>query len=384
MTGNLNVKLTLFVFIMFICTSFGQDDSKFKVVLDAGHGGKDYGAIYHKFIEKNIALSVVMKVGKILENDPTVDVVYTRKTDVFIELSERANIANRAKANIFVSIHCNGATNQSAYGTETFVMGTTKSASALEVAKKENAVIYQEKDYKIKYKGYDPNRPETVIGLNISIEENIDQSIILASKIEAGFKDKLNRKSRGVKAAGFLVLRDIYMPRILVELGFISNKTEGEFLNSAEGQDKLARNIADAILSYKKEYFIPVSNNSNQPVHNNTIEEPKQTVNNTPAPSAPSNTTSTSSASVSGVIYRVQIAASGTDLETTPSNFNGLSNVSKIQSAKLFKYYYGETGSYDTAKALQAEARDKGYPTAYVVPFLNGKVITMDEALKKR
>lgn len=383
MTGNLNVKLTLFVFIMFICTSFGQDDSKFKVVLDAGHGGKDYGAIYHKFIEKNIALSVVLKVGKILENDPTIDVVYTRKTDVFIELSERANIANKAKANIFVSIHCNGAVNQSAYGTETFVMGTTKSASALEVAKKENAVIYQEKDYKIKYKGYDPNRPETVIGLSISLEENIDQSIILASKIEAGFKDKLNRNSRGVKAAGFLVLRDIYMPRILVELGFISNKAEGEYLNSAEGQDKLARNIADAILSYKREYFIPMSNTAgNQPAYN-TNDEPKQAANTTPAASTPSNTSS-SSVSASGVIYRVQIAASGTDLETTPSNFNGLSNVSKMQSAKLFKYYYGETGSYDTAKALQAEARDKGYPTAYVVPFLNGKVITMDEALKKR
>lgn len=379
MTGNLNIKLAFFTFIIFTCASFGQDNSKFRVVLDAGHGGKDYGAIYHKFIEKNIALSVALKVGKILENDPSIEVIYTRKTDVFIELAERANITNNANASIFVSIHCNGAVNQSAFGTETFVMGLTRSASALEVAKKENAVIYQEKDYKIKYKGYDPNKPESIIGLTIALEENLDQSIVLASKIESGFKDKLNRKSRGVKQAGFLVLRDIYMPRVLVELGFISNKTEGEYLNSAEGQDKLARSVADAILSYKREYFIPMSNQQQAPIHQETRPTPA------PAQSSAESTSVTSgTASASGVVFKVQIAASGTDLATTPSNFNGLNNVTKIAGPKIIKYYYGETESYDAAKALQAEARSNGYPTAYVVPFLNGKVITMDEALKKR
>lgn len=162
MKGKIKTQLAFFIFIVGITASFGQGGSKFKVVLDAGHGGKDYGAIYHGFIEKHIALDVALRVGKLLEKDPAIQVVYTRKTDVFIELSQRADIANDAKADIFLSIHCNGAVNQSAFGTETFVMGITRNASALEVAKKENAVVHMEKDYKIKYKGYDPNSPESL------------------------------------------------------------------------------------------------------------------------------------------------------------------------------------------------------------------------------
>jgi len=370
----MKLKLAFFAFIVFCGTSFGQSNSKFRVVLDPGHGGKDYGAIYHGFIEKNIALNVALKVGKILEKDPSIDVLYTRKTDVFIELNERANIANNATANIFVSVHCNGATNQTAYGTETFVMGMTRNASNLEVAKKENAVVELEADYKLKYKGYDPKNPESVIGVGILQERFNNQSIELASKIENGISSNLDRKSRGVKSAGFLVLRNISMPRVLVELGFISNKNEGTFLNSEAGQDKLAAQIAAAIQSYKKEYFVADGNDHRDPVPAQ-VEKPKaDPIQTPPAATQP----------VKGVQFKVQIAASGKDLETVPSNFNGLSGISKDKSTSLIKYYYGDTNDYNQAKSLLEQAKAKGYPSAFVVAFRDGKKITVQEALEGR
>ena len=169
-------KIKLFSFLLvFISVSsvFAQSNNKFKVVLDAGHGGKDLGANYYGFLEKNIALAVALKVGKQLEKYPDIQVIYTRKTDVFVELIERARIANRANANMFLSIHCNAAPKGQAYGTETFVMGLTKNASNLEVAKKENAVITLESDYKMKYEGYDPKSPESVIGITLLQEERL-------------------------------------------------------------------------------------------------------------------------------------------------------------------------------------------------------------------
>jgi len=369
----MRLKLAFFAFIVFCSASFGQDSSKFRVVLDAGHGGKDYGAIYHGYIEKNIALNVALKVGKILEKDPSIDVVYTRSTDVFIELNERANIANNAAANIFVSIHCNGATNQTAYGTETFVMGVTRNASNLEVARKENAVVELEDDYKTKYKGYDPKNPESVIGISIMQERFNNQSIELASKIENGISSNLDRKSRGVKSAGFLVLRNIYMPRVLVELGFISNKNEGAFLNTESNQDKLAAQIASAIQSYKKEYFVAEGNDYREPVPA-TVEKPK----------ADPVQTSPAAQPVKGVQFKVQIAASGKDLETIPSNFNGLSGITKDKSTSVIKYYYGDTNDYNQARSLLEQAKAKGYSSAFVVAFRDGKKITVQEALGKR
>lgn len=384
MKGKISTKLALFIFIVFVNTSFAQKSSKFKVVLDAGHGGKDYGAIYHGFIEKNIALNVVLKVGKILEKEPSIEVIYTRKTDVFIELHERANIANRSDADIFVSIHCNGAVNQSAFGTETFVMGITRNASNLEVAKKENAVVHMEADYKTRYKGYDPNSPESVIGVSILQEEYHDKSIALASHIEDGFEIGLKRKSRRVKAAGFLVLRDISMPRVLVELGFLSHKPEGAYLNSEAGQNALAKSVADAILLYRKELpggmgnFEPVITRQDKPEI--TDVKPSPAVIATTEPIAQN----TETPAAGGVVFKVQIAASGTDLELRPSNFNGLSPVSKNFDGKRYKYFYGETNDYNKARAFAEEAKAKGYPSAFLVAFDNGKSITVQEALKKR
>ena len=266
------IKVSFFVLLCTISFSGFSQSKKFKVTLDAGHGDHDYGAVYQGHIEKNIALSVVLKLGKILEDQPDFEVNYTRKTDIFIDLVERANIANRVDANIFVSIHCNANKNTVADGTETYVMGMTKNASSLAVAKNENEVITMEKDYKQKYEGYDPKSPETMIGLTLMQEEFMENSISLASKIQDAFSI-LGKKIRGggVKQAPYMVLHKAYMPRVLVEMGFISNPVEGAVLDSEVGQDDIAEAIANAIISYKKEYF---GNGNNT----NDTERPSQKI----------------------------------------------------------------------------------------------------------
>ncbi|MHA3787092.1 N-acetylmuramoyl-L-alanine amidase family protein [Flavobacterium hauense] len=375
-------KLVFFTFIAFCSFSWAQNSSKFKVVLDPGHGGKDFGATYHDFVEKNIALNVALKVGKILEKDASVDVIFTRKTDVFIELDERPNIANKAKANVFVSIHCNGEKNKVAFGTETFVFDSTKSASNLEVAKKENSVINLEKDHKVKYAGFNPESPESIIGITIQQEAYRDQSIDLASRIEENFTDDLKRKKRGVKRAPFWVLHKTAMPSILIELGFLSYKPEGEYLNSDDGQDELAEAIAKAIIGYKREYFVSggvVDNND----YKDTVEKPDTKADPKPKGEEKPVKNNPVAESSDEPVFKVQIAASGKSLELVPSNFNGLKNITKDASSSVIKYFYGETTSYTEAKTLLAEAKAKGYSSAFIVPFKDGKRIKIEEALKK-
>ena len=198
--------------------------SQFTVVIDPGHGGKDPGAVSNGYYEKIIALSTSLKLGKLLQ-DNGVNVVYTRKKDVFVNLLERANIANRSDAQLFLSIHCNAHSSQ-AYGAETFVLGLHANQRNFEVAKKENSVIFFEEDYVNQYNGFDPNNPESVIGLTLMQEEYLDQSIIAASYIQNGFVNSLNRKNRNVKQAGFIVLKYTYMPSVLVETGFLTNNSE--------------------------------------------------------------------------------------------------------------------------------------------------------------
>jgi N-acetylmuramoyl-L-alanine amidase len=278
-----------------------------------------------------------------------------------------------------VSIHCNGEKNKVAFGTETFVFDSTKSASNLEVAKKENGVINLEKDHKLKYGGFDPDSPESIVGITIQQEAYRDQSIDLASRIEEKFTDDLKRKKRGVKRAPFWVLHKTAMPSILIELGFISYKPEGEYLNSESGQDELAEAIAKAILGYKREYFVSGAASDDdykEPVVKQDVKskDDEKPVKNIPAAVASSDQ----------AIFKVQIAASGKTLELIPSNFNGLKNISKDASSSVIKYYYGETTSYEDAKKLLAEAKAKGYSSAFIVPFKDGKRIKIEEALKKR
>ena len=388
MNFSYRVKAVFLLVFLTVTQLIYSQNSKFTVTLDAGHGAHDYGAVYSGRIEKNIALAVVLKVGAILEKTRKIDVIYTRKTDVFIDLIERANIANRAKSDIFVSIHCNANKNTAADGTETYVMGLNKLASNLEVAKKENSVITKEKDYKQKYDGFDPNSPESLLGLTLMQEEFLDNSIFLASKIEEQF-GKLGKKLRhgGVKQAPFMVLHKAYMPRVLVEMGFISNPVEGEILNSEEGQDELADAIANAIISYRNENFgdgsLPIK--ELKPSKRVVVKQVKDTI---IKPSTVEKTTEAKQDELkkedksNGIIYKVQIGTSPKKVALESKNFKGLEPISMNELNKSFVYLYGETTDMQEAKRFLATAKSKGYTTAFIVPFKNGQKISLQEALK--
>ena len=376
-------------FLLVLSMPIAAQNPKFKVTLDAGHGAHDYGAVYSGRIEKNIALAVVLKVGKILERTNKIDIVYTRDTDVFIDLIERANIANRAKSDIFVSIHCNANKNTAADGTETYVMGLNKLASNLEVAKKENSVITKEKDYKQKYDGFDPNSPESLLGLTLMQEEFLDNSIFLASKVEEQF-GKLGKKLRhgGVKQAPFMVLHKAYMPRVLIEMGFVSNPVEGDLLNSEEGQNEMAEAIANAIISYRNEFFgdgilpikelKPSKRIAPKPIKDTlTQEKPKVVVETKDIKK-----TEPTKEKQTSIIYKVQIGVSPKEVALEAKNFKGLEPISKEDLKKSFIYMYGETADYETAKNLLKEAKSKGYNSAFLVAFNNGTKISIQEALK--
>jgi N-acetylmuramoyl-L-alanine amidase len=368
---KITTKLVLvFVFInIFLFTNFSvfAQKSEFVVVLDAGHGGKDPGKVgYKKVKEKDIALKIVLQVGKLLEKEPHIKVVYTRKTDVFVDLWERGKIANKADADLFVSVHCNAHHTQ-AYGAETWVLGTHANRQNFEVAKAENLVIELEDNYKENYKGFDPNSPESVIGLTLMQEEYLDQSIQLASIIQDGFANKLKRKNRNVKQAGFVVLHQTYMPSVLIETGFITNKNEGAFLSSATGQQKFANSIYKSITKYIEQLSLNTVATSDV-VALNDVESPKKNENST---------------TYSNVDFKVQIASGSRKLETKSYNFKGLSNVERVKVGSSYKYYLGNTSNYSEILKIQQLAKSKGYTSAFVVAFKNGEKIDVEQVLKK-
>ena len=370
------IKFSL-VFLLFFGTfnGYAQNDNKpFIVVLDAGHGGKDPGRPTNfGYKEKDIALKIVLKIGENLKKHKNIKVIYTRKTDVFIELRQRAKIANKADADLFVSVHCN-AHNSQAHGTETYVLGLGKNDSNFRVAKEENEVIFYEDDYETKYEGFDPNSPETLIGLTLMQEDYLDQSILLAQKIQDNFTNRLKRKNRGVKQAVFWVLHNTYMPSVLIETGFITNKTEGDYLNSVEGSSKISKSISDAILDYRSNL------NTDTFIQENT--PPKEEVETTPETVKsvePNNSPKNSDASI---VFKVQIAAGSKKLDTKSYNFNGLNDISRTKSKSMYRYFYGNTSSYDTATKLKEEALDKGYKSAFIVAYKNDERIAIKTALK--
>lgn len=356
---SIKSKICLTIFFCFVVAfqGFSQSKDNFKVVLDAGHGGKDPGAVQNGIKEKDVVLAVTLKVGQLLDKYKDIDVAYTRKTDVFIDLDKRPKFANKEKANIFVSIHCNSIDNKNPYGTETYVLGVSRDKHSLEVAKRENSVIFLEENYEEKYQGFDPNNPESVVGMMLLQGEYKNQSILLASAIQKDFTNRLKRNNRGVKEAGYWVLRDCAMPAILIELGFLSNKEEAVYLNSEKGQNQLAESIANAIISYKNEHY-----SYSEPFEYVSHEE-KAPVDNSKA------------------VFKVQISASGTDLETKSQNFKGLNIISKTKDGKLYKYFYGETNDYKTAQSLLVQAKDKGYKDAYIVAFKDGKQIKVSDVV---
>lgn len=249
--------------ILSILLVFGRTNSFAKIagpykiktiVIDAGHGGHDVGCLGIHSKEKEVTLALALKTGKMIEeNFPDVKVIYTRKTDVFIGLMERANIANKAKADLFISFHCNANKNKAAYGAETYAMGLHVSEANLSVAKRENEVILLEDNYEKNYDGFDPSSTEAYIIFSLYQNVNIDKSLYLASKVQEQFTTKLKRYNRGVKQAGFIVLYKTNMPSILIESGFLTNKAEEEFLTSTEGQDNIAKSVYLAFKTYKED-----------------------------------------------------------------------------------------------------------------------------------
>jgi N-acetylmuramoyl-L-alanine amidase len=373
-------RVLIFVSILSVLTfsSFNKPDKpenieKFIVVLDAGHGGKDPGKnSKYGYKEKDIALKIALQVGDLLERNPHIKVIYTRKTDVFIELKDRPKIANNAKADLFVSIHCN-AHHTEASGTETYVLAVGNANQNLEVAKAENEVIFLEDDYEKHYKGFNPNSPESLLGLSLVTEEYTDQSILLASLIEKNFTSKLNRKSRGVKQASLWVIHQTAMPSVLIETGFVTNKEEGDYLNSEKGQNEISMAINNAILEYKHnldgnvgDFIFKDEKPIAKTLETQEIIEDKEKI----------NLTDTS------IIYKIQIAASSKSIETKPSNFKGLSTISREKEDGLFKYFYGNTSDFNITKMLEEEAIKKGYKSSFIVAFRDGKKISLNEALK--
>ncbi|HSQ47375.1 MAG TPA: N-acetylmuramoyl-L-alanine amidase [Lutibacter sp.] len=374
--NKMTMKRTLiFVFLtafLFNYQSIFAQKKEFIVVLDAGHGGKDPGKVNHNHVkEKDIALKIVLKVGEILEREKGIKVVYTRKTDVFVELMERGRIANKADADLFVSIHCN-AHNSQASGAETWVLGTHVNRQNFEVAKAENSVILLEDNYEVKYKGFNPNSPDSVIGLTMMQEEYLDQSIQLASIIQEGFIKDLNRIDRGVKQAGFVVLHQTAMPSVLIETGFLTNVEEGAYLNSSIGQDKFSKSIASDILKYIQQLTL------NTVVGNNIAQNDNNPVSKTNTPIADN-----SSNIFSKIIFKVQIASGANKIETKSSNFKGLKNVERVQADGSFKYYLGSTSDYTEIKKMHELAKSKGYSSAFIVAFENGKKIPVEDVIKK-
>jgi N-acetylmuramoyl-L-alanine amidase len=359
-------KIKPFLLILVVFTSFKavcQTNKKFTVVLDAGHGGKDTGCKYHGFIEKQVALATTLNVGEILEKDNQIKIIYSRTDDTFIELRDRANLANKNKANLFVSIHCNANKNLEAFGSETYVMSLARSKMNLDVAKRENSVILLEDNYKLKYKNFNPNNPESIIGMNAMVEENLNSSASLAAKVQNNFENVANRKSRGVKQEPLWVLDASSMPGVLIELGFLSNQEEGEYLNSAEGQELMAKQIADAIISYKNNYLA----NLDEIVVDDTVATPTKDEPKNDMPKEIKQTPKTSGNSET--YYKIQLCASNKKVGLEPKNFKGMKEISVEKEGNIFKYYAGYETDMDEIKKTLKTAKAKGYKGAFIVTF---------------
>ena len=344
----ISLRLLILVLFQFFllnlhCQEYENTSDSFTVVIDPGHGGKDPGAVSNGFYEKVIALGTSLKLGKKLQENG-INVIYTRDRDQFVNLFERANIANKSDAQLFLSIHCN-AHNSQAYGAETFVLGLHANQRNFEVAKKENSVIFYEEDYENTYAGFDPNNPESVIGLTLMQEEYLDQSITAASYIQNGFVNTLNRKNRNIKQAGFIVLKYTYMPSVLIELGFLSNKKEGAYLNSNKGQSEMANAISNAVIKYRDDFFNNLSSSNSVNNVNTDI-----------------------------VYYRVQIAASNKLLELKPYNFRGLKSVNVVRDGEIYKYLYGKHKTLEEAKKALITAKNYGVNSSFVVIYQNNKI----------
>lgn len=357
-----------------------------RVVIDAGHGGHDSGAVGKNAKEKDIALSIALKTGKyIRDNLKDVEVIYTRKTDVFVELYRRAKIANEAKADLFISIHCNANPSTSPYGAETYVMGLHKSQANLAVAQLENKAILLEDDYHVQYEGFDPASPEGYIFFSMLQNAFLDQSLNLASLVQDNMKEKVNMYNRGVKQAGFLVLYKTTMPSVLIETGFISNLNDEKVLISEEGQNKFALAIYMAIKEYKQSVEKTGTEAQADIAENTPVNPPANTGDTTveiPVPEQKVTEAEKTSPEPGMPVFKVQFLISKEKLEKNAPQFKGLEHVEWYLHQGIYKYTLGKEKSPDEAQKIITDLAARGFKDAFLVAFLNGERIPVEEARK--
>lgn len=336
-----------------------------KIIIDAGHGGKDGGCSGKHSKEKNITLKIALKLGEyIKKNLPSVTVIYTRKKDVFVPLHKRAALANKHHADLFISIHCNAvpkitAQSRRVQGTETFVMGLHRAKDNLEVAKRENQVILLEDNYEANYSGFDPNSPEGHIMLSMYQNAYLEQSIELASLIEGQFKKRAKRISRGVKQAGFVVLRETTMPSVLIEAGFLTHLNEEKFLKTSHGQDLIASGIFRAFRDYKNAY------------ENKATQIAGVAKGSSKVPTAKLG---------KGIVFKLQLGASSKVIDTSRTPWNKVEALEVIQLNGINKYLVGTFDNYAACAQLQQYWRKHGFKDAFIVAFKDGQPISVSKA----
>lgn len=334
------------------------------VVIDAGHGGKDPGALGRSSREKDIVLSVALKAGELITNNLNgVKVVYTRKTDVFIPLNTRAQIANNNKADLFISIHCNSNTSSQPKGAETYVMGMHKSEENLKVAMLENSAILLEDDYKTNYDGFDPSSIESHIIFNFFQNSFQSQNLDIASELQSEFKQNTAVVDRGVKEAGFWVLYKTAMPGILIELGFLSNSVDEAYLKSEKGQNQLALAIFNAFKAYKTKHdameYQKIGYENKTPVGN----KPKIVL-------------------TEKVVYKIQFLSLSEAKTLSGKKYTKLPEISSYNYQGMYRYTSGSTSNYNEAVILQNQIRAMGFSDAFIVAFYKGNRISLSEAQK--
>lgn len=405
---------------MFVMTSLAAN-KRFTLVIDPGHGGHDAGALGAISKEKNINLAVALRFGKYVEqNLPEVRVIYTRKTDVFIPLNERANIANRANADLFISVHTNALpAGKIARGFETYTLGMHRAKDNLDVAMRENSVISMEKDYQQRYQGFDPRSSESYIIFEFIQGKNMERSVELARMIQRGVCDGANRPDKGVHQAGFLVLRETSMPGCLIELGFITTPDEERLLNNDSRVDDIARGIYEAFAKYKNKYDRSVSvpyrakdsedvnipkivpdqepapktrvvTRGKQPKREEaTPEQPKREVKEVkkPEPKREVKKTETKKevkkAEVADVpVFKLQIFVGSRNLRKGDAHFKGETDYDSFQEGNLVKYTLGASTNYNEIYRLRKEKLDK-FPEAFIIAFKNGQKYDVNQAIRE-
>lgn len=371
----------LFVPFLTPAMAWGAQDKSFTVVIDAGHGGHDPGAVGKRGREKTINLSVALKLGKLIEdNCGDTKVVYTRKKDTFVALHRRAEIANAAKADLFISIHTNSlaSRNSRVSGTETYTLGLHRTEENLEVAKKENSVILIEDDYQQRYAGFNPNSSESYIIFEFLQDKYMAQSIDFAQQVQKQFKTSARRIDKGVHQAGFLVLRETTMPSVLIELGYITNAAEEQYLLSERGSSALAKSIYQAFLTYKQGHggmLAPVAA-KNVPVL------PEQEEKQTGLSASGAGTVSAGQASEKPV-FKIQILTSDRVLLSKSRLFKGLAPVGRYKENGIYKYTYGETTDYNRILRLKRSKVDAKFKDAFIIAFKNGEKMNINQAIRE-